>query len=98
MSKSEIQFNGEVIEVKPNTTFDVELENGSIILARLAGKLRVHYIRITEGDWVTVEMSPYDLSKGRIVRRLDEYESKRLSREKHSHQEIDQDNESASIG
>ncbi len=82
MSKSEIQFNGEVIEVKPNTTFDVELENGSIVLARLAGKLRVHYIRITAGDWVTLEMSPYDLTKGRIVRRLDEYESKRLSREK----------------
>lgn len=97
MSKSEIQFNGEVIEVKPNTTFDVELENGSIILARLAGKLRVHYIRITEGDWVTVEMSPYDLTKGRIVRRLDEYESKRLSREKQSHQTLDVDNESPSI-
>lgn len=82
MSKSEIEFNGEVIESLPNALFMVELENGMQIKAHLAGKMRVHYIRITPGDWVTVDMSPYDLTKGRIVRRLTEFDSKRLSREK----------------
>lgn len=82
MSKSEIEFNGEVIEALPNALFTVELENGTQIMARLAGKMRVHYIRITPGDWVTVDMSPYDLTKGRVIRRLSEFDSKRLSREK----------------
>lgn len=82
MSKSQIEFNGEVLEALPNALFMVELENGTQIKAHLAGKMRVHYIRITPGDWVTVDMSPYDLTKGRIIRRLSEFDSKRLSKEK----------------
>ncbi len=82
MAKSEIRFDGEVIEAKPSAMFDVELENGSIIIARIAGKLRINYIRITPGDWVTVEMSPYDLTKGRIIKRLSESDSKRMSKDK----------------
>jgi len=82
MAKSEIRFDGEVIEAKPNAVFDVELDNGNIINARIAGKLRINYIRITPGDWVTIEMSPYDLTKGRIIKRLSEADSKRLSRDK----------------
>ena len=82
MAKSEIRFDGEVLEAKPNAVFDVELDNGNIIIARIAGKLRIHYIRITPGDWVTVEMSPYDLTKARIINRFAEADSKRLSREK----------------
>lgn len=79
MSKTGIEFTGEVIESLPNAFFRVELENGLGILARLGGKMRVHYIRITPGDWVTIEMSPYDLTKGRIVRRLGEVDAKRLA-------------------
>lgn len=79
MSKTGIEFNGEVVEKLPNAFFRIELENGQAILGRLGGKMRVHYIRVTPGDWVTVELSPYDLTKGRIVRRLNEVESRRLA-------------------
>ncbi|NND65261.1 MAG: translation initiation factor IF-1 [Gammaproteobacteria bacterium] len=70
MAKEEaIQMEGKVIETLPNTMFRVELENGHIITAHISGKMRKNYIRILTGDDVTVEMTPYDLSKGRIVYR-----------------------------
>jgi translation initiation factor IF-1 len=64
-----IQMEGEVIETLPNTTFRVQLQNGHIVTAHISGKMRKNYIRILTGDQVTVEMTPYDLSKGRIVYR-----------------------------
>ena len=68
MAKEEaIQMNGVVKETLPNTVFRVELENGHIIIAHISGKMRKNYIRILTGDKVIVEISPYDLSKGRIV-------------------------------
>lgn len=68
MSKKDvIEVEGKVIEKLPNAMFQVELENGHVILAHISGKLRMHYIRILPGDSVTVEMSPYDLTKGRIT-------------------------------
>ncbi len=68
MSKEDvIEVEGTVKEALPNATFKVELANGHIILAHVSGKLRMNYIRIVPGDKVTVEMSPYDLSKGRIT-------------------------------
>lgn len=68
MSKSDVlEVEGIVREVLPNATFSVELENGHKILAHISGKLRMNYIRILAGDKVTVEMSPYDLTKGRIT-------------------------------
>ena len=68
MSKEDvIEVEGTVQEALPNATFNVELANGHIILAHVSGKLRMNYIRIVPGDKVTVEMSPYDLSKGRIT-------------------------------
>lgn len=69
MAKDAIRVEGEVKEVLPNTMFRVELENGHEILAHISGKMRMHFIRILPGDQVTVEMSPYDLTKGRIVYR-----------------------------
>ncbi len=65
-----IRFDGEVLESLPSTTFRVKLDNGHEVLAHISGKMRVHYIRLLPGDRVTLEMSPYDLSKGRIVQRL----------------------------
>ncbi|MEM9058090.1 MAG: translation initiation factor IF-1 [Pseudomonadota bacterium] len=62
-----IQMSGKVIETLPNTTFRVELENGHKVTAHISGKMRKHYIRILTGDTVTVELTPYDLSKGRIT-------------------------------
>ena len=62
-----IEIEGTVVESLPNAMFQVELENGHKILAHISGKLRMHYIRILPGDKVTVEMSPYDLTKGRIT-------------------------------
>jgi len=62
-----IEVEGVVIEALPNTTFRVELENKHIVLAHLSGKMRKNYIRIVPGDIVKVELSPYDLNKGRIV-------------------------------
>ncbi len=68
MSKSDVvEVEGVVTDTYPNATFEVELENGHKILAHISGKLRMHYIRILPGDKVTVELSPYDLSKGRIT-------------------------------
>ncbi|AMV61151.1 Translation initiation factor 1 [Pediococcus damnosus] len=65
-----IEIEGKVKESLPNAMFKVELENGHEILAHVSGKIRMHYIRILPGDKVTVEMSPYDLSKGRITYRF----------------------------
>ena len=62
-----LEFDGEVIETLPNTQFKVKLENGHIIDAHISGKMRKHYIRILTGDKVKVEMTPYDLTKGRIT-------------------------------
>ena len=62
-----LELEGTVIEALPNAMFTVELENGHKILAHISGKLRMHYIRILPGDKVTVEMSTYDLTKGRIT-------------------------------
>lgn len=70
MAKEEqIEMNGVVLETLPNTMFRVKLENGYIITAHISGKMRKNYIRILTGDSVTVEMTPYDLSKGRITYR-----------------------------
>ena len=72
MAKEEaIQMEGEVVETLPNTTFRVKLQNDHIVTAHISGKMRKHYIRILAGDTVTVELTPYDLSKGRIVYRGD---------------------------
>ena len=68
MSKSDvIEIEGTVVEKLPNTMFRVELENGHEITAHISGKMRMHYIKILPGDKVTLELSPYDLSKGRII-------------------------------
>ncbi|HHV50186.1 MAG TPA: translation initiation factor IF-1 [Clostridiales bacterium] len=68
MSKADvIEVEGTVIEALPNATFQVQLENGHVILAHISGKLRMNFIRILPGDKVTVEMSPYDLTRGRIT-------------------------------
>jgi translation initiation factor IF-1 len=68
LSKADvIEVEGKVIEKLPNAQFQVELENGHIILAHISGKLRMNFIRILPGDKVTVEISPYDLTKGRIT-------------------------------
>jgi len=70
MGKSDvIRVDGTIKEALPNTRFIVELENGHEILAHVSGKMRMHFIKIFRGDKVTVEMSPYDLTKGRIVYR-----------------------------
>ena len=68
MSKADsIEVEGKVVEKLPNAMFQVELENGHKILAHISGKLRMNFIRILPGDKVTIEMSPYDLTKGRII-------------------------------
>ncbi len=68
MSKEDvIEVEGIVVETLPNTNFKVELENGHIILAHISGKLRMNYIKILPGDKVKVELSPYDLNRGRIT-------------------------------
>lgn len=70
MSKEDaLEMEGVVTETLPNTTFRVQLENGHIVTAHISGKMRKHYIRILTGDKVRVEMTPYDLSKGRIIYR-----------------------------
>lgn len=70
MPKEEpIQVDGKVIEPLPNAMFRVELENGHTVLAHVSGKMRMHFIRILPGDKVAVELSPYDLSRGRIIYR-----------------------------
>jgi translation initiation factor IF-1 len=68
MAKEEtITLQGEVVETLPNATFRVKLENNHLVLAHISGKMRMHYIRILPGDKVTVEMTPYDLSRARIT-------------------------------
>lgn len=68
MSKDDvIEVEGTVIEALPNAMFQVELENGHKVLAHISGKLRMHFIRILPGDKVTIELSPYDLTRGRIT-------------------------------
>jgi len=70
LSKEKIIFEGVVSEALPNANFRVALSDGEEILAHISGKIRLHYIKILPGDRVQVEMSPYDLTKGRIIRRL----------------------------
>lgn len=71
MAKDEhIEMEGKVLETLPNTMFRVELDNGHVITAHISGRMRKHYIRILAGDRVKVEMTPYDLSKGRITYRM----------------------------
>jgi translation initiation factor IF-1 len=69
VAKQAIEIEGIVTEVLPNATFRVELENGHEVLAYLSGKMRQHYIRVLEGDRVKVELSPYDLTRGRVTYR-----------------------------
>ena len=70
MSKEDvIELEGKVVEPLPNAMFKVELENGHQVLAHISGKMRMHYIKILPGDKVTVELSPYDLDRGRITYR-----------------------------
>jgi translation initiation factor IF-1 len=69
MAKDIIRMEGKVTEALPNAVFRVELENGHKVLAHVSGRMRMHFIRILPGDQVTVELSPYDLSRGRIVYR-----------------------------
>jgi len=70
MSKEVIEVHGVVLEALPNATFKVQLENDHEILAHISGKIRMNFIKILPGDKVLVEMTPYDLSKGRITRRF----------------------------
>ncbi|MFP3896901.1 MAG: translation initiation factor IF-1 [Anaerolineales bacterium] len=77
-SKQKIEVEGTVVEALPNTQFRVELENGHEVLAYISGKMRKHYIRILLGDRVKVELSPYDLSRGRIIYR---YKQKRREKD-----------------
>ncbi|MEW6740688.1 MAG: translation initiation factor IF-1 [Nitrospirota bacterium] len=71
MAKEEnIELQGTIVETLPNAMFRVELENGQVILAYVSGKMRMHFIKILPGDKVTVELSPYDLTKGRITYRF----------------------------
>ncbi|MBK6401625.1 MAG: translation initiation factor IF-1 [Rhodocyclaceae bacterium] len=62
-----IEMQGEVVENLPNATFRVKLDNGHLVLGHISGKMRMHYIKILPGDKVTVQLTPYDLTKGRIV-------------------------------
>lgn len=71
MSKQDvIEVEGKILEALPNATFKVELENGHVILAHVSGKIRMNFIKILPGDRVTVELTPYDLNKGRITYRF----------------------------
>jgi translation initiation factor IF-1 len=65
-----IEMEGTVLETLPNTMFRVQLENGHVVIAHISGRMRKHYIRILTGDKVKIEMTPYDLSKGRITYRM----------------------------
>ncbi len=70
MAKEEtVQVEGKVIEPLPNAMFKVELDNGHVVLAHISGKMRMHFIKILPGDRVTLELSPYDLTRGRITYR-----------------------------
>lgn len=74
-TKEVIEATGTVLEPLPNAMFRVELENGHVILAHISGKMRMHYIKILPGDKVKVELTPYDLDKGRITYRMKEGEN-----------------------
>jgi len=65
-----IEVQGKILETLPNAMFRVELDNGHVVLAHISGKMRMHFIKILPGDKVTVELSPYDLSRGRITYRF----------------------------
>ncbi len=69
VKEESIEMEGTIVEALPNTLFKVELENGHEVIAHISGKMRKHYIRILRGDKVTVQLTPYDLSKGRITYR-----------------------------
>ncbi len=69
-SREKIVITGKVVEALPSTSFRVELETGHEVLTHLSGKMRMHYIKIVPGDSVEVEFSPYNLSRGRIIKRL----------------------------
>ncbi|MDZ7611512.1 MAG: translation initiation factor IF-1 [Candidatus Moranbacteria bacterium] len=70
MAKEIVKLEGEIVELLPSTMFRVKLENGHIILAHISGKMRINFIKLMPGDKVEIEMSPYDLTKGRIIKRL----------------------------
>ncbi len=71
MSKQDvIEVEGKVLEALPNAMFQVELENGHVVLAHVSGKIRMNFIRILPGDKVTIELTPYDLTRGRIIYRF----------------------------
>ena len=70
VEKEVIKLNGKVLKALPGAQFEVELENGHIIIGHISGKMRKHYIRLVAGDKVEVELTPYDLTKGRIIFRL----------------------------
>ena len=80
-----IEIDGEIIETLPNAMFKVKLENGHEVLAHISGKMRMYYIKILPGDKVKLELSPYDLTKGRITyrykQRKNNYESQSISKE-----------------
>jgi len=81
MSKEElIETEGKIVETLPNAMFRVELENGHIVLAHVSGKMRMNFIRILPGDKVKLELSPYDLSRGRITFRVKQNESKSIGK------------------
>ena len=83
MAKEEqIEMEGTVIDALPNTMFRVQLDNGHVVLAHISGKMRKNYIRILKGDKVTVEMTPYDLTKGRITFRHKDGASSKPAAEK----------------
>ena len=69
LKKDAIRLQAKVLEALPNAMFKVQLEGGHVVLAHVSGKMRMHFIRILPGDTVTIEMSPYDLNRGRIVLR-----------------------------
>ncbi|TET16750.1 MAG: translation initiation factor IF-1 [Candidatus Cloacimonadota bacterium] len=69
MKSKSIKVDGTVVETLPNAMFRVKLDSGHILLAHISGKMRMHYIRILSGDRVTLELSPYDMTRGRIVYR-----------------------------
>ncbi len=66
-----IELEGEIVEALPSASFKIKLESGQIVFGYLSGKMRIHYIKLVPGDKVLLEMTPYDLTKGRITRRLD---------------------------
>lgn len=88
MSKEDqIEMEGTVVETLPNTMFRVELENGHVVIAHISGKMRKNYIRILKGDKVTVQLTPYDLTKGRITFRSRDGKSSPASADKATNSE-----------